>query len=437
MVFVLDKHKKPLMPCTEKRAKQLLTKGRAVVHMINPFVIRLKDVEVKNAMIQPCRIKIDPGSKVTGIAILQGEKVLFLIELHHKQGIKKRLDARREHRKFRRSKLRYRKPRFNNRRRKEGWLPPSLEARVQQIINIVKKLSKLVPIDSISIEHVKFDTQLLQNPEIKGVEYQHGELWGYEIKEYLLEKWGRKCAYCGKENVPLEVEHIIPKSRGGTNRISNLTIACHECNQKKGNMTAEEFGYSEIQALAKEPLKDAAMLNATRWRTYNLLREIYPVECGTGALTKKNRLGRGLPKEHYYDACCVGTSTPETLIFKTEYVIEFHACGRGTRQRTLLDKFGFPRGYLPKQKIFYGFQNGDYVKAEIPKGKYKGVHYGYVFVRTSGYFDIRGSKGKTMAQGILHRYCRLLQRYSGYKIEKKKRHISLHPNKVMDGVSCA
>lgn len=85
------------------------------------------------------------------------------------------------------------------------------------------------------------------------------------------------------------------------------------------------------------------MLNATRWKTYNLLKEMYPIEYGTGALTKKNRLERGLPKEHYYDACCVGVSTPKTLIFKTDYVIEFHARGRGTRQRTLLDKFGFPQ----------------------------------------------------------------------------------------------
>jgi HNH endonuclease. len=289
-----------------KRARLLLESGRAVIHKINPFVIRLKDIERKNVIVKPCRIKIDPGSKVTGIAILQEEKVLFLIELYHKQGIKKSLDDRRNHRRFRRSKLRYRKPRFDNRKREEGWLPPSLEARVQQIINTVKKLAKYIPIDSISVEHVKFDTQLMQNPEISGIEYQQGELQGYEVREYLLEKWGRKCAYCGKENVPFEVEHIVPKSRGGTDRVSNLTIACHECNQKKGNMTAEEFGYPNIQKQAKKPLKDAAMINATRWKTYNLLKEMYPVECGTGALTKKNRIDRELPKEHYYDACCVG-----------------------------------------------------------------------------------------------------------------------------------
>lgn len=437
MVFVLDKHKKPLMPCTEKRARLLLESGRAVIHKINPFIIRLKDIERKNVIVKPCRIKIDPGSKVTGIAILQGEKVLFLMELYHKQGIKKSLDDRRNHRRFRRSKLRYRKPRFDNRKKEGGWLPPSLEARVQQIINTVKKLAKYIPIDSISVEHVKFDTQLMQNPEISGVEYQQGELQGYEVREYLLEKWGRKCAYCGKENVQLEVEHIVPKSRGGTDRVSNLTIACHECNQKKGNMTAEEFGYPNIQKQAKKPLKDAAMINTTRWKTYNLLKEMYTVECGTGALTKKNRIDRKLPKEHYYDACCVGKSTPKELIFKTDYILEIYAKGRGTRKRTLLNKYGFPRAYLSRQKEYFGFQNGDYVKAKVPKGKYKGEYTGYIAVRKSGYFDIRDANGKNIAQGILYQYCYIIQRYDGYKYGRRERHIPLHPSDAMDGVSCA
>jgi 5-methylcytosine-specific restriction endonuclease McrA len=106
----------------------------------------------------------------------------------------------------------------------------------------------------------------MQHPEITGVEYQQGELQGYEIKEYLLDKWERKCAYCGKTSTPLEVEHIIPKSRGGTDRVSNLTIACRSCNVKKGDQTAEEFGYTGIQQQAKQPLKAAACLNNIRWR---------------------------------------------------------------------------------------------------------------------------------------------------------------------------
>ncbi|HHV41678.1 MAG TPA: HNH endonuclease [Clostridiaceae bacterium] len=470
MVFVLDKHKKPLMPCTEKRARLLLTRGRAVVHKMQPFTIRLKDRTVEESQLQPLRLKLDPGSKTTGVAVTEESdpdcgKTIYLAEIHHKPGIKKSLKQRQAQRRNRRNrKTRYRKARFANRhpnkcaccgnnakhdsrycskchpRRDNGyrdrWLPPSLNARVDQTMSIINKLCKNMPIAAISTENVKFDTQLMQNPNIEGVEYQHGQLAGYEVKEYLLEKWGRQCVYCGKENVPLEVEHITPKSRGGSNRITNLTLACHKCNQKKGDMTAEEFGFPEVQKQAKQPLKDAAMMNATRWELYDRLKEVgLPVECGSGARTKMQRLRHGLPKEHYYDACCVGVSTPHNLKFKTAYVLEFHAKGRGTRQRTLADKNGFPRGYLSREKTFFGFQNGDYIRADVPKGKYQGEYTGYAAIRRTGYFDIRSAAGKSLAQGISYKYCHVIQRYDGYKYERRQRRIPLHP--AEDGVSCA
>lgn len=144
------------------------------------------------------------------------------------------------------------------------------------------------------IETVRFDRQKMQNPEISGVEYQQGELQGYEVRQYLLEKWGRKCAYCGKKNTPLEVEHIVPKSRGGSNRVSNLTLACIPYNQKKNQQTAAEFGYPNIQAKAKQPLKDAAAVNATR---YAIGRAIQSVGLATsfwsGGRTQKNRISQG------------------------------------------------------------------------------------------------------------------------------------------------
>ncbi len=127
----------------------------------------------------------------------------------------------------------------------------------------------------------------MQNPELVGIEYQQGELAGYEVREYLLEKFGRRCVYCGKENVPLEVEHIVPLSRGGSNRVSNLALACRPCNQAKGTQTAEEFGHPAVAAQASRPLKDAAVVNATRYFLLSYLK--YPgfaVECSTGARTK-------------------------------------------------------------------------------------------------------------------------------------------------------
>lgn len=154
MVFVLDKHKKPLMPCTEKRARLLLSRGRAVVHRMVPFSIRLKDRVVEESQIQPLRLKLKPGAKETGVAVLRDDvpeqsEAILLCEIRHKQGIKQSLESRRNLRRGRRNrKVRYRKPRFNNRRRKEDWLPPSLEARVNQAMNVVNKLTKLLPITS-------------------------------------------------------------------------------------------------------------------------------------------------------------------------------------------------------------------------------------------------------------------------------------------------
>lgn len=226
------------------------------------------------------------------------------------------MDSRRALRRSRRNrKTRYRKARFLNRKRKEGWIPPSLQSRVDNIKNWVIKLQKLCPLTNISYENVKFDIQLMQNPEISGIEYQQGELQGYEVREYLLEKFNRKCVYCGIENVPLEIEHINPKARGGSNRVSNLTISCKECNIAKGTQTAEEFGHPEINNLVKKSLKDAALVTATRWKIFDVLKNIgLEIECGTGARTKMNRIKLGLPKDHHFDAVCVGQSTPNELM---------------------------------------------------------------------------------------------------------------------------
>lgn len=421
MVFVLDKHKKPLMPCSEKRARQLMERKRAVIHRMEPFTIRLKDRTAQESKLQPLRLKLDPGSRTTGMAVMEDNgtgRVILLGEIKHKPGIKQSLESRRSLRRTRRNrKTRYRKPRFENRRRAQGWLPPSLEARVNQTMNATAKLQRLLPITAMSTEHVKFDTQLMDNPNINGVEYQQGELMGYEVKEYLLEKWGRKCAYCGAENVPLEVEHIIPKARGGSNRISNLAIACTPCNQEKNTMTAEEFGHPEVQTQARKPLRDAAIMNATRWRLFEKLKETgLPVECGTGARTKKQRIEHGLPKTHYYDACCVGASTPEKLIIEPLYMTVWSAHGRGKRQMCQTDKYGFPRAHRQRRKLHFGFQTGDIVAADVPKGKYAGQWRGRVTCRASGSFDIRNGERQIICN-TNHKNCKVIQRADGWQYE--------------------
>lgn len=222
MVFVLDTHHRPLMPCTEKRARLLLARGRARVHRLQPFTIRLVDRTLAQSTLQPIRLKLDPGSKTTGMALVREtptgtQTVLHLAELSHRgRRIQKRLQQRPGFRRRRRStNLRYRAPRFANRRRPEGWLAPSLQHRVTTTLTWVQRSRRLAPIRTITVERVRFDTQALVTPEITGVEYQQGTLAGYELREYLLEKFGRQCVYCGRTGALLEVEHLTPRAAAG------------------------------------------------------------------------------------------------------------------------------------------------------------------------------------------------------------------------------
>ncbi|MGB9886265.1 MAG: RNA-guided endonuclease IscB [Moorellales bacterium] len=440
MVFVLDRKRKPLMPCSEKRARKLLEQKRAVVARLVPFVIRLRDRAAEEAFFQPLKLKIDPGYEVTGISVVRvaegKEVVVFFAEVHHRADIPEKLLSRKQARRSRRGrKTRHRAPRFSNRRRPEGWLPPSAEARVNQVLSVVRKLCRWLPITEIVVESAKFDTQRLQDPEISGVEYQQGELFGYEVRKYLLEKWGRRCAYCGKDNVPLEVDHVVPKSRGGTDRVSNLALACRKCNQAKGNRLSQEWleelkksrraadrrraeNIPEVLARLREPLKGAAYMNAARYVLAERLKEFgLPVLTAIAARTKYNRARFGFPKTHWLDACCVG-EVPDGLKIAAEYVQVFRAVGRGTRRMANPDRHGFPRGHRLRGKLCFGFMTGDLAAAEVPAGKYAGRHMGFVAVRQSGYFDLKDLSGGRVCQGISWRRFKLVQRFDGWRYEK-------------------
>lgn len=431
-VFVIDKRKKPLMPCSEKRARKLLESGRARVHRLIPFSIRLIDRKVAGCALQPVKIKIDPGSKFTGIAIVRETKnidvatgeigitvhALNLFELLHRgRQISEALTARRAMRRRRRGNLRYRAPRFLNRGNKAlGWLAPSLQHRVDTTVAWVNRFRRVAPVVGIAQELVRFDMQAMENPEISGVEYQQGTLAGYELREYLLEKWGRKCAYCDAKDVPLNLDHIHAKANGGTNRPSNLTLACISCNQRKGSRDVKEFvkdktRLARILAQSKRPLKDAAAVNSTRWTLFNALKATgLPVEVGTGGRTKWNRARFGIPKTHALDAVCVGAVSAVSSWQKPTLVIK--ATGRGSYQRTRLDAFGFPRGYLTRKKRIKGFQTGDMVSADVAKGKKIGFYVGRVAVRATGSFNIQTGQG--VVQGVSHWCCKVIQRADGY-----------------------
>ncbi len=420
-VFVIDTYKRPLLPIHSAQARQLLRNGKAAVFRCFPFTIVLKESHT-DSPVTALRLKLDPGAKTTGIALVNDStgEVVFVAELKHRGfAIRDALTSRRQLRRSRRNrKTRYRKPRFLNRTRPEGWLAPSLQSRVENIKTWVEKLCKLAPIAAISQELVRFDMQLMRNPEIQGKEYQQGTLTGYETREYLLEKWGRQCAYCGVKDLPLQIEHIHPRAKGGSNSITNLRLSCKKCNTKKGTKDIKEFlkkdpsKLSKVLAQAKIPLADAAAVNTTRTRLLNTLKETgLPIETGSGGLTKFNRSQQNLPKTHWLDAACVGKSTP-ILKIKGIKSLRITANGHGTRQMAGTNKFGFPTRHRSNKQIHYGFSTGDIIKAVVTNGKKVGEYLGRVLCRATGSFDI-ATKTARIA-GISHKYCSAIHKKDGY-----------------------
>ncbi len=412
MIFVLSSDGQPLDPCHEARARKLLKAGRAAVWRTYPFTIRLKNRTRAESVVHNHWLKLDPGSLITGIAIVQEDtdRVVFAAELTHRgQAIRDALIARRAVRWSRRQRhTRYRSARFLNRRRPRGWLAPSLAHRVLTTETWMRRLRAVCPITAMSMELVRFDTQALQNPEIRGVAYQRGTLYGWEVWNYLLTKWNHRCAYCGATGVRLEQEHLIPRSRGGSDRITNLTVACRPCNERKGNQTAAEFGFPHLMGQAKAPLKDAAAANSVRWALYQrLVATGLPVEVGTGGRTKWNRARLGWDKTHWRDAACVGTSTPDGLRVAVDSVLLIVATGHGTRRMCGTNASGFPIRHRRRQKQWFGFRTGDLVRANIPIGKYAGTHVGRVAVRSRPAFKLNGFD-------VHPKYLRLIQRADGY-----------------------
>ncbi len=403
-VPVLDTTKKPLAPTTPRRARLLLKSGKAAVFRRYPFTIILKR-EIENPSTPDLKIKIDPGSKKTGIAVInqQTGEVIVAAEIEHRgHAIKASLDSRRSLRRGRRQrKTRYRKPRFDNRTRPKGWLPPSLESRIENVYTIASRLQRVYPLKSVAYELVRFDMQLMQKPTIEGIEYQQSDLQGFELREYVLIKFNHTCVYAGAKSPcdqVLNVDHLIPRSRGGSNRASNLVCACRKHNEEKDAMSLEEYSklrgvdFSAIKAQAKAPLKDASAVNTTRLALFDRLKALdLPIETGSGGLTKFNRTKQELPKTHWIDAACVGENTPEKLKIESVQPLQIRAMGHGSRKFCRTDKYGFPRVHRTRNTSFMGFETGDIVQADIPKGKFAGRHVGRLSaVRQRPSFTLNG-----------------------------------------------
>lgn len=278
---------------------------------------------------------------------------------------------------------------------------------------------------AVHVESAAFDNHAISAGQpLEGAEYQHGTLRGTEIREYLLAKWGRACVYCGATGVPLNIDHIRPRSRGGSSRISNLTLACVPCNQTKGSHALEDFlryrpnVLAKVLAQAKAPLRDSAAINTTRWALWHALSAEFPgmVSASSGGRAKWNRQRANLPKSHTLDALCVGRL--DAVDQCPGDILAVAATGRGTYTRTRSDAYGFPRLRLPRQKRFHGFTTGDLVRAFVPAGKKAGTYTGRVAVRARGTFNIRTAHGTVT--DIHHRHVRLIQRGDGYAYTTRK-----------------
>lgn len=426
MVLVIDKHKKPCNTISEAYARVLLFKKQAVIHKRFPFTIRLKN---DKAVLKDkaYTVKLDPGSRTTGVAITNDrDSVVMLAEIEHRGHIIKRnMDSRRAVRRHRRNRnARYRPARFLNRKIPKGWLAPSVKSRADNVINFIKKYKKLINIDKVMIEHVSFDTaQMSSNTKLYGVKYQQGPLYQQKLRSFIFSRSNGKCVYCGAQAE--EIDHVIPRAKGGTNSVYNLVASCRACNQMKSNLSLKEFGKKINKNFSKlEPKKlpkDAAIVQAARnYMVKEVTKLVFNTTLHDAWMTKYNRDELGLPKEHYYDALSVG-EVPNKFDFLTDKVFQISAKGRGSRQMCLMNKYGFPRTKSKGSKLVEGFQTGDMVKVIVPSGLKQGEYLGRVVVRSSKCFDVK-TKTKTV-QGIWHKYFHIVQRGDGYLYNYERRAI--------------
>ena len=431
MVLVIDRQKQPCNTISAAYARILLFTKQAVIHKRFPFTIRLRN---DNAVLKDrsYTVKLDPGSRTTGVAITDDkDSVVMLAELEHRGHIiKKNLDSRRAIRRSRRQrKTRYREVRFLNRTKPEGWLAPSVKSRADNVINFIKKYNKLINIDRVMIENVSFDTaQMSSDTKLWGNDYQQGNLYNKNLREFIFSKTKGRCSYC--EEKATEIDHIVPRAKGGTNSTYNLTPACRSCNEKKSNLSLKEFGklmnkdYSKLEP--KKLPKDAAIVQSARNYMVKEITKIIPdTTIHEAWITKYNRDQLGLPKQHYYDALSVG-EIPSKFNFLTDKILQISAKGRGSRQMCRMDSYGFPRTSAKASKSVKGFQTGDIVKAVVPTGSKQGEYLGRVAVRSRGFFDIKTKRN--LVKDIGYKFCRLLQRNDGYSYNYKERDFLLAMN---------
>jgi hypothetical protein len=396
------------MPTSPAKARHLRDAGKAVVASHNPYTIQL--VEPSGKHVQPVTVGVDQGAKKVGVGAVGDGRVLYQGEVALRDGIRRRIYRRGR----RNRKCRYRAPRFDNRAasRRKGRLPPSIHSKSETTVKVVRRIASFLPVSLIRVEVANFDTQAMQaGYRLPGWAYQRGEQYSWEnTKMYVRARDEYTCQYCGAVMpLDLEVDHVVPRSRGGSDRPDNLVAACHECNQRKGKLTAREFGHPAVAERAKRPLKAAAHTQVGKTATLQALSKIAPVETTYGYVTKVEREAMGLPKTHYYDAVAMASGGEPVEVLETYEAMRAVARGayrqrKGNRSHLVAS--------LPRE--IFGFRQWD--KVALPDGR-----VGFVKGRrSSGYFAISDLEGNLIAPSVNHKRLRLVERSDTLLTDRRK-----------------
>lgn len=417
-IFCIDKNKNPADPIHPKTVNMFLEQGKAAWFRQFPPVLILNQ---ESEPLQKYILKIDPGSKTTGLAIVTNDIVVWAALLqHHRKLIVDNLKSRSAIRRNRRSrKTPYRKARFNNRSRKEGWLPPSAESCLSNIITWVAKILKFCPISEIWVENNKFDPQKAINPNISGKEYQSGPLNGYKNVRDLLLETQDKCYKCGEDvkklkklGIPLERDHCISRKHGGSDSSRNAMLICRECNLEKSKASEEVTKCKSLTGMSA--------MNQIRYILPRRLEDFYPVVRSFDSyMTSRNREEFVCKKEikdenkdkfHWIDASCIGPM--EKIKSAVNSVLEIKSRGHGTRQMCQTDKFGFPKQH--RKPKGHDIRTGDMVKVVDPKNNNYGRIFPVIGARADGCIKL------TDKVSITHKKLTVLHHTDGYLYKWQK-----------------
>jgi N6-L-threonylcarbamoyladenine synthase len=396
---------------TENHAKvrNLLKTKKAKVIKRCPFTIQLAYDSTNYT--QPINLGIDAGSKRIGVSATTEDKVLYEADVELRNDVVKLLATRRENRRARRNhKTRYRKARFDNRRRGDGWIAPSIREKIDTHLTTIANVHKILPITKITVETAQFDIQKIKNPDIEGAGYQQGEQLGFwNVREYVLSRDGHKCQCCkgkSKDKI-LNVHHIESRKTGG-DAPNNLITLCETCH------TGYHKGTVKLPKTIRRGMsfRDATFMGIMRWAFYNKLKEIYPnVSLTYGYITKNTRIKNNLPKDHYIDARCI-SGNPKAVSDGTVYYQKKVRCHNRRIHKNTILKGGYRKRNQAPYEVM-GFRLYDKVKWKTQNC--------FIFGRRStGYMDLRSLDGTKINTSVRYKNLRLLEMRKNTLIEIRK-----------------